>query len=103
MFGNALTPATACAIRRLSTPKCLGWDQRARKEVALNADQLRGRLEGVIGRAEEFAGRMIGSRPLIERGRIHLAVGLARAKFGDVKEAVRKRSLISGRRRRPTT
>jgi hypothetical protein len=68
----------------------------------MNADQLRGRLEEVMGRVEEFAGRMLGSQPLIARARIHLAVGLARAKFGNVKEAVRKRSLISGRRRRPT-
>jgi len=103
MFANALTLVAACAMGQVSTPEVSGVDQRARKEVALNADQVRGRLEEVIGRAEEFAGRMIRSRLLIERGRIHLAVGLARAKFGDVKEAVRKRGLISGRRRRPTT
>jgi uncharacterized protein YjbJ (UPF0337 family) len=69
----------------------------------MNADQVRGRLEEVVGRAEEFAGRMLGSRTLIERGRIRVGAGLRSAKFGDVKEAVRKRSLISGRRRRPTT
>jgi uncharacterized protein YjbJ (UPF0337 family) len=70
----------------------------------MNADQFRGRLEEFMGRVEKFAGRMFGSRPLVERGRIDFAVGLARAKFGDVKEAVRRRDFISGRRRgRPTT
>ncbi|HEV7611347.1 MAG TPA: hypothetical protein VGO37_05680 [Steroidobacteraceae bacterium] len=39
-----------------------------------------------------------GSQPLITRGKMDLAIGLARAKFGDVKEAVRKRGLVSGRR-----
>jgi uncharacterized protein YjbJ (UPF0337 family) len=68
-----------------------------RKEVAMNADQLRGRLEEIKGYVEEFAGRMFGSRPLVERGRIDFAVGVARAKFGDIKEVVRKRSFISGR------
>jgi uncharacterized protein YjbJ (UPF0337 family) len=75
-----------------------------RKEVAMNADQLRGRLEEIMGRVEAFAGRMFGSRPLIERGRMDFAVGSARAKFGDIKEAVRKRSFASGRGRgRPTS
>jgi len=57
----------------------------------MNADQFRGRLEEILGRFEELLGLAIGSRPLIERGRIALALGVARAKFGDVKEAVRKR------------
>lgn len=69
----------------------------------MNADQFRGRLAEIIGRVEEVAGRMVGSRPLIEHGRIAVAVGLARAKFGDVKEAVRKRSLVSARGRRSAT
>jgi uncharacterized protein YjbJ (UPF0337 family) len=74
-----------------------------RKEVAMNADQLRGRLEEIKGYVEEFAGRMFGSRPLVERGKVDFAVGVARAKFGDIKEVVRKRSFISGRARgRPT-
>ena len=69
----------------------------------MNADQLRGRLEEIKGRVEAFAGRMFGSRPLVERGRVDLAVGVARAKFGDIKEVVRKRSFVSGRGRgRPT-
>jgi uncharacterized protein YjbJ (UPF0337 family) len=78
-------------------------DQRARKEVEMNADQFRGRFAEVMGRVEEFAGRILGSRPLIERGRVILAVGLARARFGDVKEAVRRRGLMSVRGRRSTT
>jgi uncharacterized protein YjbJ (UPF0337 family) len=69
----------------------------------MNADQLRGRFEEIKGRVEAFAGRMFGSRPLVERGKVDLAVGMARARFGDIKEVVRKRSFISGRRRgRPT-
>jgi uncharacterized protein YjbJ (UPF0337 family) len=63
----------------------------------MNADQLRGRLEEIKGLVEELAGRVIRSRPLAERGKADLAVGLARARFGDVKEAVRKRRFISGR------
>ena len=66
----------------------------------MNADQFRGRLEEIKGRLEEIAGWMMGSRPLIERGRADLAVGLARAKFGDIRETVRKRS--EHRHRRPT-
>ena len=69
----------------------------------MNADQLRGRLEEIKGHLKELAGWMLGSRPLIERGKVDLAVGLARAKFGDVKEAVRKRNLMGGRKHgRPT-
>ena len=62
----------------------------------MNADQFRGRLEEILGRFEELVGRVVGSRPLVERGRMALAIGLARAKFGDVKEAVRKRGFPSG-------
>lgn len=58
----------------------------------MNADQLRGRLAEIKGYIEELAGRMMGSQPLMTRGRMDLTVGLARAKFGDVKEAVRKRT-----------
>ena len=69
----------------------------------MNADQLRGRLEEIKGRVEAFAGRIFGSRPLVERGQVDFAVGVARAKFGDIKEVVRKRRFISGRgRSRPT-
>ena len=95
MFANALTSiAGACYP---------SGGMSVRKEVAMNADQLRGRLEEIKGRVEAFAGRMFGSRPLAERGRVDLVVGLARAKFGDIKEVVRKRSFISGRGRgRPT-
>jgi uncharacterized protein YjbJ (UPF0337 family) len=64
----------------------------------MNADQLRGRLAEVKGYVEEWAGRVMGSQWLIARGRMNLAIGLARAKFGDVKEVVRKRNLIAGRR-----
>ncbi len=67
----------------------------------MNADQLRGRLEEIKGRVEAFAGRMFGSRPLVERGRVDFAVGVARAKFGDIKEVVRKRSFVVGARARP--
>ena len=45
----------------------------------------------------------MGSQPLKERGQADLAMGLARAKFGDIREAVRKRSVsLGGRHRRPT-
>ncbi len=70
------------------------------KEVAMNADQFRGRIEEVKGRVEKLAGRMMGSLPLIERGSADLAVGSARARFGDIREVVRKRS--RGKHRRPT-
>jgi uncharacterized protein YjbJ (UPF0337 family) len=69
----------------------------------MNADQFRGRLEEIKGRMEEFAGWIVGSRPLIERGRTALTVGLARAKFGDIRETVRKRNYLSRGRHRPTT
>jgi uncharacterized protein YjbJ (UPF0337 family) len=64
----------------------------------MKADQFRGRLAEFYGYIEEWAGRAIGSQWLIARGRMNRAMGLARAKFGDVRELVRKRSLIAGRR-----
>ena len=38
----------------------------------------------------------MGSQPLKKRGQADLAMGLARAKFGDIREAVRKRSVSLG-------
>lgn len=88
MFDTALTFRAVCVMNKM----------RACKEVKVNADQLRGRLAEVNGYIEEWVGRLMGNQWLIARGRMNLAIGLARAKFGDIKEEVRKRNLIGGRR-----
>jgi uncharacterized protein YjbJ (UPF0337 family) len=67
--------------------------------MGVNKDQVRGRIRAAEGKVKELAGKVLGDKRLQARGKFQGVLGVAQAKFGDVKHAV-KSSLKKGRKRR---
>jgi uncharacterized protein YjbJ (UPF0337 family) len=58
--------------------------------VAMNKDQVKGRVEEAKGAVKEAAGRMTGKPELEDRGTLEKVAGKAQKTYGDVKEQVKE-------------
>jgi uncharacterized protein YjbJ (UPF0337 family) len=58
--------------------------------VAMNKDQIKGRVEEAKGAIKETAGRVTGNPDLKDRGTLEKAAGKVQKSYGDVKEQVKE-------------
>jgi uncharacterized protein YjbJ (UPF0337 family) len=57
--------------------------------MSINKDQVKGRLKEAAGKVQEAAGKAVGNETQEAKGKINKTLGVAQAKFGDMKEHVR--------------
>jgi uncharacterized protein YjbJ (UPF0337 family) len=57
--------------------------------MAMNKDQVKGRVKEVKGKIKEAAGKLVGNEKLERKGKTEKVLGEAQAKFGDVKKDVK--------------
>jgi uncharacterized protein YjbJ (UPF0337 family) len=58
--------------------------------MGINKDQVAGRAKEAVGKAQEVAGKAVGSLPEQAKGMANQVAGKAQAKFGDAKETVKQ-------------
>ena len=58
--------------------------------MSINKDQVKGRVEEAKGKVKEVAGKLVGNEKLEVKGKVQKIVGEAQAKFGDVKQDLKK-------------
>jgi len=66
--------------------------RNAYKEIGMNKDQVKGRVEQVKGKVKQVAGALVGNKSLEQRGKVQKAVGKVEAGIGDLKEDLKKGS-----------
>jgi uncharacterized protein YjbJ (UPF0337 family) len=57
--------------------------------MSMNKDQVKGRVKEAEGKIKEVAGKLVGNETLEAKGKIEKVLGVAQAKFGDVKQGVK--------------
>jgi len=57
--------------------------------MAINKDQVRGRVKVVKGTVKQVAGKLVGSKRLRAKGNIQKNLGKLQAKYGDLKKKVK--------------
>ncbi len=60
-------------------------------DTLVNKDQVKGRIAKAVGRLKEAAGMIAGHSSLEQKGRIAKTLGSVRARYGDRKDALKKR------------
>jgi uncharacterized protein YjbJ (UPF0337 family) len=58
--------------------------------MGINKDQVKGHVEEAKGAVKEAVGKIVGNPSLEVKGNIEKNLGKSQAKFGDVKEALKK-------------
>ena len=58
----------------------------------MNKDQIKGRAKEIVGNIKTAAGKLVGNKKLEEKGKIEKAVGTVQSAYGDLKNAVDKKS-----------
>jgi uncharacterized protein YjbJ (UPF0337 family) len=58
----------------------------------MNKDQIKGQVKQVEGKVKEVAGNLVGNEKLKNKGLVEESVGKAQSAYGDLKEAVEKKS-----------
>lgn len=58
--------------------------------MGINKDQVKGHVETAKGAIKEAAGKLVGNPSLEVKGNIEKNLGKAQAKFGDVREDLKK-------------
>ena len=56
--------------------------------MAINIDQVKGRVKEVEGKIKEVTGKLVGNEKLEEKGKIQKTAGEAQAAVGDLKKDV---------------
>ena len=56
--------------------------------IAINKDQVRGRVKVVKGAVKQVTGKLVGSKRLQAKGSIQKNLGKVQAKYGDLKKKV---------------
>jgi uncharacterized protein YjbJ (UPF0337 family) len=59
------------------------------KDIVMNKDQVKGRIEEAKGKVKEATGKAVGNRNLQSEGTVDKAAGKAQATYGDAKEKVK--------------
>ena len=57
--------------------------------MSVNKDQVKGRVDETKGKIKELTGKLVGNEDLEAKGQAQQILGKARAKYGDVKKAVK--------------
>ncbi len=57
--------------------------------MAINKDQVKGRVKVVKGTVKQVTGKLVGSKRLQAKGNIQKNLGKVQAKFGDLKKDVK--------------
>ena len=60
--------------------------------MGINKDQVEGRVKEAAGKVQEVAGKAVGSTTQQVKGEVNKAAGAAQAKYGDVKNDMKKSS-----------
>jgi uncharacterized protein YjbJ (UPF0337 family) len=60
--------------------------------MGINKDQVEGRVKEAAGKVQEVAGKTVGSTTQQVKGEVNKAAGAAQAKYGDVKNDMKKNS-----------
>ena len=58
--------------------------------MGINKDQVEGRAKAAVGKAQEVAGKAVGSLSEQAKGLANQVAGKAQAKFGDAKETLKE-------------
>ena len=58
--------------------------------MRINRDQVKGRIRKLEGKLMEGTAKVVGSRKLRVKGKVQGIVGAAQAKFGDVRQRVKR-------------
>jgi uncharacterized protein YjbJ (UPF0337 family) len=56
----------------------------------MNKDQVKGRVNQAKGRVKKVAGKVVGNKDLERKGKTQNATGEVQAKYGDLKEDIKK-------------
>lgn len=56
----------------------------------MNRHQLTGRISQARGKVKEMTGRLLGNKPLEEKGRVEKTSGRIQAGYGDLKDDIPK-------------
>lgn len=60
------------------------------QEIAMNKDQVKGRIDEAKGKVKEVAGKVAGNKELELKGKIQNTGGKIQAGFGDMKKDLKK-------------
>lgn len=60
--------------------------------MSTNKDQVRGRMKEAKGKIKKVTGKLLGDKTLQAKGKLQNTLGMAQAKFGDVKQRVKQSS-----------
>jgi uncharacterized protein YjbJ (UPF0337 family) len=66
----------------------LDYGHLEERMVAINKDQVKGRVKVVKGTAKQVTGKLVGSKRLQAKGNIQKKLGTVQAKYGDLKKRV---------------
>jgi uncharacterized protein YjbJ (UPF0337 family) len=80
----------ARAARHATVLAALIHSERTFKEISMNKDQIKGRVDQATGKIKEEVGKATGDTATTIRGKAEKAGGKARAISGDVKEEIKK-------------
>ena len=56
----------------------------------MNKDQVKGRAEAIKGKVQQTVGKVVDDKHMEKKGQVKKIAGEAQAKFGDLKEDVKK-------------
>jgi uncharacterized protein YjbJ (UPF0337 family) len=66
--------------------------QKTFRSIAMNKDQVEGRVDQATGKIKELAGKVISSDRLEAEGKADQITGKVKANFGDAKETVKDKA-----------
>ena len=56
----------------------------------MNKDQAKGRYEEAKGKAKQVVGKIVGNKPMEQKGKLQNAGGAVQAAVGDLREEIKK-------------
>jgi uncharacterized protein YjbJ (UPF0337 family) len=60
------------------------------QETIMNKDQIKGRIKEAKGKVKEVTGKIVSNKTLEEKGKIQTTIGKVQARYGDLKDDLKK-------------